>query len=129
VRLSVLAFLVAGLWLVEGRRDSSSTGGVVARLAGVDRNWLVGGALIDSRWAASFRSLLIAETGRLASEADRCCIGGSSVMGERQSSSTTLGRPTKAYETMTAMSQLLPLSHREMDMVRALAGSLMTTSS
>jgi hypothetical protein len=38
VRLSVLAFLVTGLWLVEGRRDSSSTAGVVARLAGVDES-------------------------------------------------------------------------------------------
>lgn len=120
VRFSVLSFLLEGVWLVDGRRDSSSTGGVVERLVGKDERRLVGVTFIDSRWAASFRSWLIAEMGRLATEAERCCMGGTSVMGDLQSSSTTFGRPTKAYETMTAMSQLLPLSHLEMDMVRAL---------
>jgi hypothetical protein len=92
----------------------------------------VAGTFIDRRWAASFRSWLIAAMGKFASEADRCCTGGRSTVGDRQSSSTTFGRPTNAYETMTAISQLLPLSHRDIDMVRALhsfAGSLMMTSS
>ena len=132
VRFSVLSLLEEGVWLVDGRRDSSSTGGVAERLAGVDEMRLVGVTFIDSRWAASFRSWLMADMGRFATEAERCCMGGRSVVGDLQSSSTTLGRPTKAYETMTAMSQLLPLSHREMDMVRALnsfTGSWMTTSS
>lgn len=90
------------------------------------------GTFIDRRWAASFRSWLMAEMGKFASEADRCCTGGRWVIGERQSSSTTFGRPTKAYDTRTAMSQLLPLSHRDIDMVRALlsfAGSLTMTLS
>jgi hypothetical protein len=133
VRWRVLVFLVKGLWLVDGRRDSASAEGGVARLVGVDERRLVGVAAMDSRWAASaLRSWLMAAMGRFASEADRCCTVGTSVVGERQSSSTTLGRPAKAYETMTAMSQLRPLSHREMDMVRALhsfAASCTTTSS
>lgn len=132
VRFSVLLFLVEGVWLVDGRRDSSSTGGEVERLVGMDERRLEGVTFIDSRWAASLRSWLMAEMGRFATDAERCCIGGRSVVGDLQSSSTTFGRPTKAYETMTAMSQLLPLSHLEMDMVRALhslTASWMTTSS
>jgi hypothetical protein len=105
---------------VEGRRGSSWTGDFDARLVGVGERRLVAVTFIDKRWAASLRIWLMAETGRLATEADRCWVGGISAVGNRQSSSTTLGRPTNAYETITAMSQLLPLSHREMDMVRAL---------
>ena len=107
--------------------------GVLERVVVVDR-LLVGATFIDRRWAASaFRSWLMGVIGRPASEADRFCMGGSSMVGDLPScSSTTLGRPAKAYDTMTAMSQLRPLSHREMDMVRALhslTGSWITTSS
>lgn len=70
--------------------------------------------------SASFELLSTDAKVKPAREVDLCCIVGRSVMGERQSSSTTLGRPANAYDTVIAMSQLLPLSHRDTDIVLAL---------
>jgi hypothetical protein len=123
----MLDALVLGLWLVEGRRGSASVWGVADRLVVAEERLVVGWTFIDMRWAASaFRSWPMGKSGRPASEADRCWRTGAST---GDCSSTTLGRPTQAYEIVTAMSQLRPLSHREMDMVRAFAASCTTASS
>lgn len=131
---NVLGTLVLGLWEVEGRREGSrSAGGEAGLLGAADEMLAVGVAFIDIRWAASaFRSWLICETGRCASEAERVWKAIASTFGLESCSSTTLGRPTNAYDTMTAMSQLRPFSQREMDIVRALhsfAASWITASS
>jgi len=129
----VLGFWVMGLWLVEGRRGSGSATGDVERDRGGEARRLVGMTFIDRRCASSaLRSLLAVVIGsRFATEAERGCTVGRST-GERQSTSTTLGRPAFAYETSTAMSQLFPLSHLDTDMVLALHScerSWTTTSS
>jgi hypothetical protein len=103
------------------------------RRRGGDSGRAVAGTFMDRRCAASaLRSWWMTAAGRFPMEAERCCMVGPSAVGDRQSSSMTFGRPTWAYETMTAMSQLLPLSHRDMDMVLtlpSLMGSWMTASS
>ena len=126
-----MVFCVMGLWLVEGRRGSMTAGGDVEREMGGEARRLVGITFMDNRWASSaLRSLLAAVMGmRLATEADRCCTVGRSAAA---SISTILGRPACAYDTATAMSQLRPLSHLEIDIVRALHSferSWTTTSS
>lgn len=114
---------MTGLWLVDGLRDSGSIDGVVVRESTRGGKGLVGMTFIEKRCAASafFR---LSNAKMLATDAERCCsIIGLSVVGDRQSISTTLGLPAKAYETITALSQLLPLSHLEIDIVLALTAS------
>lgn len=93
----VVGFWVMGLWLVEGRRGSGSATGDVERERGGEAGRLVGITFIDRRCASSaLRSLLAVVIGsRFATEAERCCTVGRST-GERQSTSTTLGRPAFA---------------------------------
>ena len=111
-------FWVAGLWLGDGRRGSMAGAGEMGR-ENEGGTWrVVGRTLSDRRCASSaFCRRLAAVMGSiLATDADRCWTGGRSPRG---SMSTILGRPAWAYETATAMSQLLPLAHLEMDIVFA----------
>jgi hypothetical protein len=129
----MVVFWVTGLWLVEGRRGSGSATGDAERERGGEARRLVGSTFMESRCASSaLRSLLAVVIGsRFATEAERCCTTGRST-GERESISTTLGRPACAYDTSTAMSQLFPFSHLDTDMVLALHSvvrSWTTTSS
>jgi hypothetical protein len=133
VSVKAVDLWAAGLWLVDGRRGSASSAGDIERERGGEARRLVGMTFMDSRCASSaFFSLWAGPFKMLATEADRCCNAGRSPTGERQSSSTTLGRPACAYDTIIAMSQLLPLFHLDIDIVLALDSfmrSCTTTSS
>lgn len=132
----VLSFLVSGEWLVDGRRWSGSTEGEWERMAvGGERGRVEEVTAKDMRWAwSALRILLMSVMGRWATEAERGCMAGHSAMGDVPvASSMTLGRPAKAYDTRTAMSQDFPLFHRETDrdlaFWQSLVMSWMTTSS
>jgi hypothetical protein len=68
---------------------------------------------------------LIAAIGSAASEADRCAV---SRIGELTVARSIIFGRAETNDTMTAMSQLLPFSNREMDILRAWKYSFSTTS-
>lgn len=119
---------------MDGTDDVSDTAGEVLRVepaAEADEEscrallWWEKGTAKESRDLESWcLSLEIAASGSCASEAERCG-GGSRVIGEPAvASSITLARPGETNDTLTAMSQLRPLSKRDTLILRASKHSL-----